>query len=374
MAHASTLDWSVLVLVVGLRLVVPLFIPRFPLPAILASLVVDGVDKSIFATFTDLPLDNYQSYDKALDIYYLTVAYLAVIRNWRNPFAVGVAAFLWYYRLVGVLAFELTGARWLLMVFPNTFEYFVVAIEVVRTRWDAGRLPKAAFLWTAGLLWVVVKLPQEWWIHVAQLDFTDEFGALVERWPWVWGILAVLVVVLVVVGRRLSRRLPPARWPFTLDADVVAQHVGWLPRGPVAAAPSGLRHLVEKVVLAGLVTLIMFESYPLVDGRLSVVALVVTATVLLHAGLALRRRRTGRLAVQVAVNTVISVAAMLVFAAFATGQRGQVSVGDVLLFAYLVALVVTLYDRYAARREACERAWPSDAGTARPRARDPLPG
>ena len=44
---------------------------------------------------------------------------------------------------------------------------------------------------------------------------------------------------------------------------------------------------------------------------------------------------------------------MLVFAAFATGQRGQVSVGDVLLFAYVVALVVTLYDRYSARREAC---------------------
>ena len=91
-------------LVVGLRLVVPLFIPRFPLPAILAALVIDGVDKSIFAAFTGLPLDNYQSYDKALDIYYLTIAYLSVLRNWRNPFAVGVAAFLWYYRLVGVLA------------------------------------------------------------------------------------------------------------------------------------------------------------------------------------------------------------------------------------------------------------------------------
>ena len=39
-------------LVVGLRLVVPLFIPRFPLPAILAALVIDGVDKSIFAAFT----------------------------------------------------------------------------------------------------------------------------------------------------------------------------------------------------------------------------------------------------------------------------------------------------------------------------------
>jgi len=127
----------------------------------------------------------------------------------------------------------------------------------------------------------------------------------------------------------------------------------------VAWAPSGIRHVVEKVVLAGLVTAIMFESFPLVEGRLSVVALVVAATVLLHAALAVwraRLRRRAPLGVQVVVNTVISVAAMLVFAAFATGQRGHVSVGDVLLFAYLVALIVTLYDRYSARREACVEA------------------
>ncbi|WP_421734974.1 hypothetical protein [Cellulomonas sp.] len=355
MADASSLDWTVFVLVVGLRLVVPLFIPRFPLPAILAALVIDGVDKSIFAAFTDFPLDNYQSYDKALDIYYLTIAYLSVLRNWRNPFAVGVAAFLWYYRLVGVLLFEVTDARWLLMVFPNTFEYFVIALEVVRTRWDAARLSRAALLWTAGLIWVVIKLPQEWWIHVAQLDFTDEFGELVTEHPWVWGVLAVLAVVLVVVGRRVARRLPPADWPFTLDADVIAVRVGWVPRGPVGVAPTGVGHLVEKVALAGLVTMVLFESYPLAEGRLSVVALVVAGTVLVHAALALRRRRAA-LGVEVVVNTVISVVAMLVFAAFATAQPGQpsqVSVGDVLLFAYVVALIVTLYDRYTARREAC---------------------
>ena len=96
------------------------------------------------------------------------------------------------------------------MVFPNTFEYFVIAIEVVRTRWDAARLSRAAFLWTAGLIWVVVKLPQEWWIHVAQLDFTDEFAELVDEHPWVWGVLAVLAVVLVVVGRRVVQA-PAAR-------------------------------------------------------------------------------------------------------------------------------------------------------------------
>lgn len=370
MANLSAHDWSIFLVIVGLRLVVPLFIPRFPLPALLACLVIDGIDQTLFATFTDLPLDNYQSYDKALDIYYLTVAYLSVMRNWRNPFALGVAAALWYYRLVGVLAFEITGERWLLMLFPNTFEYFVIAIEVVRTRWDAGRLSNKAFVWTAALIWVFVKLPQEWWIHVAQLDFTDEFKTKIlgipadAPWSQAWtdspGVvigLAVLIVALVVLGWRLAKRLPSADWPFTVDADVIAQRVGWAPRGPVAVAPRGTGHVLEKIALAGLVTLILFESWPLLDARLSQVLLVVTATVLAFAGLAVWRSRTGRtgaahLGVQVAINTVVSVAAMLLFAALASRGASDLSVGDVLLFAYVVALIVTLYDRYSARREA----------------------
>ena len=62
--------------VVFARLAVPLFIPRFPLPAVLLALIIDGVDQSIFqaANMTSV-LANYQSYDKALDIYYLVIAY-----------------------------------------------------------------------------------------------------------------------------------------------------------------------------------------------------------------------------------------------------------------------------------------------------------
>ena len=53
MAGASTLDVSVFVLVLGLRLVVPLFIPRFPLPALLAALVIDGIDQTSFLLADD---------------------------------------------------------------------------------------------------------------------------------------------------------------------------------------------------------------------------------------------------------------------------------------------------------------------------------
>ena len=98
-------------LVVGARLLVPLLIFRYPLPAILACLVIDGVDQTIFQTYTDLPLDNYQSYDKALDIYYQSLAYISTLRNWTNVDAVGIGRFLLFYRMVGVLIFELVGRQ-----------------------------------------------------------------------------------------------------------------------------------------------------------------------------------------------------------------------------------------------------------------------
>lgn len=364
MAHASSVDWIVFVLVVGARLVVPLFIGRFPLPAILASLVIDGVDKSIFQAFTGLDLANYQSYDKALDVYYLTITYLAVLRNWRDRFSVGVVAALWYYRLVGVLAFEVTGARWLLLVFPNTFEYVVIAIEVVRTRWDARRLSRSAVLWVTGLIWVVVKLPQEWWIHVAQLDFTDEFKQRIlgvdpdEGWtagfanrPWVGVLLVVLVVVLVLVARWAWPRLPAPDWPFTVDADEVARRS----RRADVAAPSAavtVWAVVEKVVLVGLVTTILVLSYPRIEARWWAAWVVVAGTVLVHAAIQAWRVRTGRraptgLGAQLALNTAISLVAMGALTILLSGARPGVPVVDALLIAYVVALITTLYDRWA---------------------------
>jgi hypothetical protein len=50
----------------------------------LTALILDGVERTIFQTYTTLSLDHYQAYDKALDIYYLSIAYIATIRNWTN--------------------------------------------------------------------------------------------------------------------------------------------------------------------------------------------------------------------------------------------------------------------------------------------------
>ena len=61
--------------------------PSSRFPAILGCLVVDAADQTIFQAFTDDPLPGYQSYDKALDVYYLAIAYISTMRNWRDPVA-----------------------------------------------------------------------------------------------------------------------------------------------------------------------------------------------------------------------------------------------------------------------------------------------
>ena len=160
-------------LVVGGRLVLPLFIPYFPVPALLACLILDSVDQSIFQQFPAIPLDGYQSYDKALDVYYLSVAYLSTLRNWTNQGAFRMSQFLYYYRMVGVVIFEMTQNRTILFIFPNTFEYFFLFVEAVRLGWDTKHMGRKTVILSAAAIWIFIKLPQEWWIHIAQLDMTD---------------------------------------------------------------------------------------------------------------------------------------------------------------------------------------------------------
>ena len=129
-----------------------------------------------------------QAYDKALDNYYLAIAYMATMRNWKNNAAIRVGQFLFIYRLVGATLFELTHWRALLLIFPNTFEYFFIAYELLRTRDPARASARYWILWAAGI-WIFIKIPQEWWVHVAQLDVTDT----IRKYPWLVPIVVAVV-------------------------------------------------------------------------------------------------------------------------------------------------------------------------------------
>jgi hypothetical protein len=356
-------DELVFTIVVVGRLGLPLLIARYPIPAILSCLVLDAADQSIFQKFTSLNLDSYQTYDKALDIYYLTLAYLSTIRNWAGgpDFVVGRA--LWYYRLVGVALFEYTSTRWLLLVFPNTFEYYFIAIELYKLRRDPNKLSMRNVCYVAGFIWIFIKLPQEWWIHVAQLDFTDfakedVFGVDADSTWWAAignrPLLALAIVLaaaaLAWVLTRACRRLPPARWPTTFDADRQGEHLGWRPPRKLARPEAFFNWtFVEKVALISLVAFIFARILPGADARLTtsvaITAYLIAINTLLSQWLAGRGttwRNTGvQFLAMATVNLVVVVSTVAVFG----GGPESTPLGTTLFLVGVLTLIVVLYDR-----------------------------
>jgi hypothetical protein len=360
--HGDTSDTIVLLLVLTSRFVIPLFIPRFPLPAILLALVIDAADQTIFQQFTNLDLANYQNYDKALDIYYLTIAYLSVYRNWANGFAVEVARFLWYYRLVGVLIFEITQHRWLLFVFPNTFEYYFIAYEVARTRWDPRRMSRRAVVGLAAFVWIVIKLPQEWWIHIAQNDFTDFMKETIfgveptSAWmdafgnrPLALALIVGTIVVLVVVGLRLRGRLRPADWPFGVDVDRPT------PAIEIAAAdgyePSLRWPIVEKLFLIALIGSI-FSSVLDVEASTSQIVGATLLLVFANAGishaLVQRGYEWSSLAFEFVVLAVVNTALLGGYSAWVGEDR--LNRAAAWFFGLLLTMIIVLFDRFRDHR------------------------
>ncbi len=358
----SATDLTILVVVVAARFVVPLLIPRFPLPAIVAALVIDGVDQTVFQTqltpaYWQQVEDSYQGYDKALDVYYLSLAYVATMRNWTNRTALATAQFLWLYRLTGVTLFEVvhdpadpSSFRWLLLVFPNTFEYFFIAYEAIRLRWDPRRLRPTAVVALAAGIWVFVKLPQEWWLHVAQLDFTD-FAA---EHGWVMPTILLLVLV-AVVGLWLVRdRLPRPDWRLRFSAPPLPEKLRTAAeRGAVRAATGRVldRRFIEKVGLVGLLCVDFVQILPSSTATPRQVIGAVAVLVVINSAVGLAFARRGwtieSTVGQIVVLSVINLAVVWIAQTLSPRFDPQ----HATFFVLLISLIVALYDRYSVVRQ-----------------------
>jgi hypothetical protein len=339
---------AVFVGVVLIRFLLPLLIPRFPLPAILGCLVVDAADQSIFQSFTDDPLPGYQTYDKALDVFYLAIAYFSTMRNWRDPVAFEVARFLYIYRLVGVTLFELFHHRWLLLVFPNTFEYFFIAYEAVRTRWNPLRLTATAVVTMAAVIWVFIKLPQEWWIHIAQLDFTE----FMADFPFMWGVLLAVAVIVATVIWTQRRRVPQPDWPFTVNVD---RHLPPLEVNLAAQDEFFTAALLEKVVVLSMISVIFAQVLPTVRSTNLELAAGVSILVALNAAISQWLRRRGRSWASTATTfvamLVINIGIVTVDAVLGPNIRGNTPNLNTLFFVLLLSLLTALFDRFRATRD-----------------------
>lgn len=348
----GAVEITVIVLVIGARLFLPLLIPYVPVVGLLACLVLDAADQTIFQQFPAIPLDDYQSYDKALDIYYLTIAYLSTLRNWTSRPAFLTAFFLFYYRLIGNLAFELTQERVLLFIFPNTFEYFFLFIELCRMRWDQSRFNWKVSITAAALIWIFVKLPQEWWIHIAELDFTD----FVSEYPWV--VIPMVVVAIIVLGAAwwiIRYKTAPADHRIRLLADPLPDEL----RGVrlYAAVKSEVRlldqGLIQKAALIAIIIVIFSVFLPGEGATPLGIAISVAFFVVLNAfvsqWLARRGRRWQAIAVELAVMMVINlglVFALELFDRFVGFRNWDVPFLTLLFYIFLVTLLIVFFDRY----------------------------
>ena len=351
LADLAADDTAVVVVVVAARLLVPLLIPRFPL-VIIAALVLDGIDNGVLAQFTDVDLSPdgpYQSWDKALDIYYLAIAYLATMRNWSSDAAFRVSQFLFYYRLVGVMLFELLDSRLMLLIFPNTFEYFFIVFEVIRLRFDPSRVSARFWLLTAAALWVFVKLPQEYWIHIAQRDMTD---TIVEN-PIVGVVMALGVIVLLCVAQFVVRpRLPAPAWGWRFAADPLvtsvrnahARYAERLRRGRVVWG-----ELAEKVALLGLLGIIFASVIPSVEASLLEVTIGVVLIVAANTAISMRFALGGRAGEEWAAARFVALVVAnlaLVFLGHSLLAGDPFQLGTGLFFAGLITLILWLFDVY----------------------------
>ena len=171
------------VLVIGaVRILGSLPVLRWPLAGGILSILVDLSDLLLRDTLDLGGIPDYQAFDKWADQVYLGL-FLIVALRWSG-IERSIAIALYLFRLVGFVAFELTGERTLLLVFPNVFEPWFLVVAAVH-HWAPGFAwrPATVAVVLAGL--VAVKEAQEWALHgarlfdgISSLEFLDR----VRRW------------------------------------------------------------------------------------------------------------------------------------------------------------------------------------------------
>lgn len=166
-------------LVIALRIFLPLTILRWPLAGGILALVVDALDVVLVDAIAGLlgqPPEfgsTYAQIDKWLDMYYLSLE-LLVARRWTEVVPRRTAYLLFAWRLLGVILFEITLYRPLLVVFPNLFENYFLYV-LVAMRWFPRFVPRTVLQSViACVVLLVPKEIQEYVLHYEELH------------PWQW--------------------------------------------------------------------------------------------------------------------------------------------------------------------------------------------
>jgi hypothetical protein len=202
----------------------------------------------------------------------------------------------------------------------------------------------------AAAIWVFVKFPQEWWIHIAQLDLTETLAEV----PWFGpAIVAALVVLGLVWWFAVRPRQPAPDWfwhvaadPLPPDAVTVAARNRWVAaHGRLMSAGT-----LEKVVLVGLLWVIYAQVLPgtqATNGQLSVGT---AAFVVVNAAASLWVARSARgvepMLVAFGLRVLMNVGLVVLAGWLVTRGGGELNRANALFFVLLLSLIMLLDDRY----------------------------
>jgi hypothetical protein len=149
-------------------------------------------------------VSSYQTFDKWLDQFYMA-CFLIVVLRWPDP-ARAIAVGLYGVRMVGFAAFEVTGAREVLVAFPNLFEFWFLFVAYLSPASRPAGQDSAAlgqrtllgrpFAFTTGnvaaalLVLLAMKETQELAIHWFKVfDSFTAVEAVQGVWDWLTGPL-----------------------------------------------------------------------------------------------------------------------------------------------------------------------------------------
>lgn len=169
----------------AIRIIGSLPVLRWPLAGGILAVLVDLSDLLLRDTLDLGGLPDYQGLDKWLDQVYMG-CFLLVALRWQGAER-AVAVGLYLYRLVGFAVFEVSGDRGLLLLFPNVFELWFLAVAALHRfrpgfRWTAVRLALVLVVLTG------LKELHEWALHGGRIfDGISSLEALEIVWRWLTG-------------------------------------------------------------------------------------------------------------------------------------------------------------------------------------------
>ena len=160
------------IVVFVVRLLVPLTLFRWTIFGAFASIVADNLDVVILDFLHVANFGPYNQVDKILDLYYLGIECLISLK-WQNKLARNTSVFLFLYRLVGTILYEITNIRGLLFIFPNLFENFFVFYIIYKSVAKKDRLTSLKAIIIVNLILLIPKEIQEYALHVAEFPVYD---------------------------------------------------------------------------------------------------------------------------------------------------------------------------------------------------------